>query len=174
MHPAFFSAHKRALDALFFYAAQIRTFTGRGGDSPPTYYSILSNIRNCENARFSPLHHRFTVYVETLCFHRSRPVYSLHMALFRRFTAARRFWTFLSNSLLSVPAAYRSDQNWTHLPKIGEVDLSESPIWGRPFRGAKLRCQLMAENSALLCLERFFSKIGKTAEAIKTELSVLP
>ena len=129
--------------------------------------------QNCENAHFSRLHHRFTVYVETLCFHRSRPVYSRHMALFRRFTAARRFRTLLANSFLNVPAAHRSDQNWTHLPKIGEVDLSESSIWGRPFRGAKLLYQLMAKNSALLCLERFFSKIGKTAETIKTEFSVL-
>lgn len=134
-----------------------------GGDSPPIFYSILSKTQNCENAHFSRLHHSFTVYVETLCFHRSRPVYSLHMALFRRFTAARRFWTFLSNSLLSVPAAYRSDQNWTHLPKIGEVDLSKSPILGCPFRGGKIRCQMAAENSALFCLKMFFSKIGKTA-----------
>lgn len=76
-------------------------------------------------------------------------------------------------AFLSTPAAYRSDQNWTHLPKIGEISLSESLIFGRPFRGGKIRCQLMAENSALLCLERFFSKIGKTVEAIKTEFSVL-
>ena len=79
----------------------------------------------------------------------------------------------MSNSFLSVPAAYKSDQNWTNLPKIGEIDLSESPILDRPFRGAKLRCQLAAENSALLYLKRFFSKIGKTAGAIKAEFSVL-
>jgi hypothetical protein len=42
-----------------------------------------------------------------------------------------------------------------------------------PFRGGKIRCQLTADFSALLCLERFFSKIEKTAGAIKTQFSVL-
>jgi len=49
----------------------------------------------------------------------------------------------------------------------------DSPILGCPFRGGKIRCQLTADFSALLCLERFFSKIEKTAGAIKTQFSVL-
>jgi len=161
MHPVFFSAPNAHIDALFFMPHKSAHSRAGGGDSPPTFYSILSKAQNCEKANFSPLHHRFTVYVETLCFHRSQPVYSLHMALFRRFTAARRFWTFLSNRFLRTPAAHRSGQNWTNLPKIGEVDLSESPILDRPFRGAKLRCQLAAENSALLCLNGFSQKSEK-------------
>jgi len=43
----------------------------------------------------------------------------------------------------------------------------------RPFRGAKLRCQLAAENSALLCLNGFSQKSEKPPGAIKTEFSAL-
>nr|DAZ08720.1 MAG TPA: hypothetical protein [Caudoviricetes sp.] len=82
-----------------------------GGDSPPTFYSILSKAQNCEKANFSPLHHRL--------------------------------------ELLDIS------------PKLGMSVFWDSPILDRPFRGAKLRCQLAAENSALLCLNGFSQKSEK-------------
>lgn len=152
------------------------------GDSPSPFFSKLSKTQNCENTHFSRLHHRFTVCMETLCFHRSStakrfvftcslPVHK--MAFSRRFTAARKFWAFLSNSFLSVPAAYRSDQNWTHLPKIGEVCfLGKSNFWlsfswrknPLPVDGGKFRSPLSQD---------VFLKNRKNRRAIKTEFSVL-
>lgn len=121
---------------------------------PPVQARCISTVHPPRNSHFSSAYH-------------------LHRALFRRFTAAWRFWTFLSNNFLSSWRRIDRPQNWTHLPKIGKVCFSDSPIWDRPFRGTKLCCQLTAENSAFLYLKRFFSKIGKTAGAIKTEFSAL-
>ena len=121
--------------------------------------------------RSSTAQRLFTACTSSLYFHRAptakRSVFTcsslVHkMTLFRRFTAAWRFWTILSNSFLSTPAAHRSSQNWTHRPKIGEVCLSECTILCHPFRGAKLRCQILtAENSALPCLKSFSQKSEK-------------
>ena len=44
----------------------------------------------------------------------------------------------MSNRFLSTPAAHRSDQNWTHLPKIGEVCFLGKPNFVLSFSWRKI------------------------------------
>lgn len=173
--------HKSAQTS-FLCCTDFRRHRQGGGDSPPTFCSILSKTQNCENTHFSRLHHRFTVCMETLCFHRSStakrfvftyspPVHK--MAFSRRFTAAGRFWTFLSNSFLSTPAAYRSDQNWTHLPKIGEACFLGKSNFGLSFSWRKIALPVDSGKFRSPLPQEVFLKNRKNRRAIKTEFSVL-
>ena len=60
-HPAFLVRTNAHIDALFFMPHKSAHSRAGGGDSPPTFYSSLSKAQNCQNASFSPLHHRLEV-----------------------------------------------------------------------------------------------------------------
>lgn len=153
--------------------AQICTFRAAGGDSPPTFRTAKTLIfhgfttasrsvwKRCVSTASPPLKGLFS------------PVRHLFIKFSRRFTAAWSYWTILSNSFLNTPAAHRLGQNWTHLPKTGEVDFLRKPnfgpsFWWRknslPVDGGKFRSPLSQE---------VFLKNRKNRRAIKTEFSAL-
>ena len=151
--------------------AQICTFRAAGGDSPPTFRTAKTLIFHGFTTASRSVWKRCVSTAKRSVFTCSPPVHK--MAFSRRFTAAWSYWTILSNSFLNTPAAHRLGQNWTHLPKTGEVDFLRKPdfgpsFWWRknslPVDGGKFRSPLSQE---------VFLKNRKNRRAIKTEFSAL-
>ena len=79
----------------------------------------------------------------------------------------------MSNRFLRTPAAHRSVQNWTHLPKIGDVCFLGQPNFGLSFSWRKIALPVGGGKFRSPLPQWFFAKIRKNAGAIKTEFSTL-
>jgi len=74
---------------------------------------------------------------------------------------------------LRTPAAHRSVQNWTHLPKIGDVCFLGQPNFGLSFSWRKNPLPVGGGKFRSLLSQDVFLKNRKNRRAIKTEFSVL-
>lgn len=83
------------------------------------------------------------------------------------------FGHFCPIAFLSTPAAHRSVQSWTHLPKIGEVCFLGQPNFGLSFSWRKNPLPVGGGKFRSLLSQDVFLKNRKNRRAIKTEFSVL-